>query len=121
MDARTAELGRKALEGDDLSREEGLHLAERAPLRDLIYWAGEVSEWGYGSAFIAGLLADYYLKDSLVTMQANSEVLITASVLKDNRFIYHKTLVYYINQADWHHYPTQDTAVSAKKFRVTGD
>ncbi|MHC4253458.1 MAG: biotin synthase BioB, partial [Planctomycetota bacterium] len=42
MDTRTAELGRKALEGDGLSRDEGLYLAEGAPLRALIYWAGEV-------------------------------------------------------------------------------
>ncbi|MHC5057293.1 MAG: biotin synthase BioB [Planctomycetota bacterium] len=42
MDTRTAELGRKALEGDALSREDGLYLAEEAPLRDLIFWAGEV-------------------------------------------------------------------------------
>lgn len=42
MDNRTAELGRKALEGDELSREDGLYLAEEAPHRDILYWAGEV-------------------------------------------------------------------------------
>jgi len=44
MDKRTEDLGRKALAGDALSREDGLWLAERAPLDDLIRWAGEVRE-----------------------------------------------------------------------------
>ncbi len=42
MDKRVAELGQKALEGDALTRGEGLYLAEGAPFRDLLYWAGEV-------------------------------------------------------------------------------
>lgn len=42
MDARTEDLGRAALEGGAVAREDALYLAERAPFRDLLYWAGEV-------------------------------------------------------------------------------
>ena len=42
MDARTDALGQVAIEGGRIDRDGALYLAERAPLRDLLYRAGEV-------------------------------------------------------------------------------
>ncbi|MFC1822507.1 hypothetical protein ACFL9T_07350 [Thermodesulfobacteriota bacterium] len=91
------------------------------PLGLGIYLAGSVSEWGYGTAILAAVLADYYLLDSYKTMKANSEVIITASVVENDRYVFQESLIYYINQADWQHYPTENSSATARSFKVKGD
>ena len=69
--------------------------------------------WGIGSA----VLADIFL-GSTVTLP-HHEVLITTSLIKDNQYLFSKTDLYYINDPDSWHYPTEE--MPAVRFGVKGD
>lgn len=55
----------------------------------------------------AGVMTDFWI-GSAATLP-HHEVLITTSIVRDNQYLFSKTDLYYINDPDFLHYPTQDT------------
>ncbi len=55
----------------------------------------------------AGVLTDLWI-GSAATLP-HHEVIVTTSIVKDNQYLFSKTDLYYINDPDFMHYPTQET------------
>lgn len=69
--------------------------------------------WGIG----AGVLTDIWV--GAAATLPHHEVLITTSIVQDNQYLFSKADLYYINDPDFWHYPTQQTP--GVRFMVEND
>ena len=72
----------------------------------------------------AGILLDFGA--GTIATLPQSEVMITASLIKDDQYLFKQTNLYYINDKDWRHYPTHSIAepdqdMPLKTFKVKGE